>query len=220
SRDTEWLTDTLPPSSSLTRNVRETWTETMQVQNLSICYLLHAACQCDPQGSISSECDKVGGQCRCKANVIGRRCDQCAPGTYGFGVSGCTDCNCHPLGSEMAQCNRETGQCECRDGMAGARCDECARGFTGIFPNCVRCHQCFQLWDDYLCQMRRDLDHIQYNIQRILESGITPGVGNDRIKELEQKLKQVQDLIDAGDTDKIHQLIGQRMDDLRWATTV
>lgn len=47
------------------------------------------ACDCDPQGSVSSLCDVRGGQCRCRPNVIGRRCDQCAPGTYGFGPSGC-----------------------------------------------------------------------------------------------------------------------------------
>uniref|UniRef100_A0A452J7H0 Laminin subunit beta 2 n=1 Tax=Gopherus agassizii TaxID=38772 RepID=A0A452J7H0_9SAUR len=48
------------------------------------------ACQCDPQGSTSSVCQPVGGQCTCKPHVIGRRCDQCAPGTYGFGPSGCS----------------------------------------------------------------------------------------------------------------------------------
>uniref|UniRef100_A0A3B3VEC4 Laminin, beta 2 (laminin S) n=1 Tax=Poecilia latipinna TaxID=48699 RepID=A0A3B3VEC4_9TELE len=46
-------------------------------------------CNCDPQGSISSLCDPRGGQCRCRSNIIGRRCDKCAPGTYGFGPSGC-----------------------------------------------------------------------------------------------------------------------------------
>lgn len=52
------------------------------------------ACNCDPQGSISSLCDVRGGQCRCRPNVIGRRCDQCAPGMYGFGPSGCTGEKC------------------------------------------------------------------------------------------------------------------------------
>lgn len=115
----------------------------------------------------------------------------------------------------MAQCNRVTGACECREGAAGKHCDECARGFTGNFPQCVQCHPCFQLWDDTVCQIRRDLEHIEYTVQRILESGVTPGVGDMRIKELERKLKQVQDLISMEDSERIHQLIGQSIDDLR-----
>ena len=47
------------------------------------------ACECDPQGSLSSVCDPNGGQCQCRPNVVGRRCDRCAPGTFGFGPSGC-----------------------------------------------------------------------------------------------------------------------------------
>lgn len=127
-----------------------------------------------------------------------------------------SECNCHPLGSEMAQCDRITGVCECREGAAGKQCDECARGFTGNFPKCVQCHPCFQLWDDAVCQIKRDLEHIEYTVQKILENGITPGVGDTRIRELERKLKQVQDLISAEDSDRIHQLIGQSIDDLRW----
>lgn len=49
-----------------------------------------AACQCDPQGSRSSECQAQGGQCECKPHVLGRRCDHCAPGSYGFGPLGCS----------------------------------------------------------------------------------------------------------------------------------
>lgn len=48
-----------------------------------------AACECDPQGSLSSVCDPNGGQCQCRPNVVGRTCDRCAPGTFGFGPSGC-----------------------------------------------------------------------------------------------------------------------------------
>uniref|UniRef100_A0A8C2XN41 Laminin, beta 2 (laminin S) n=1 Tax=Cyclopterus lumpus TaxID=8103 RepID=A0A8C2XN41_CYCLU len=51
--------------------------------------VLPTACSCDPQGSMSSMCHVRGGQCHCRPNVIGRRCDQCAPGTHGFGPSGC-----------------------------------------------------------------------------------------------------------------------------------
>lgn len=109
-----------------------------------------------------------------------------------------------------------TGACECREGAAGKRCDECARGFTGTFPSCVQCHPCFQLWDDAVCQIKRDLDHIQYVIQKILENGgVTSGVGDKRIAELEKKLKQVKDLINTEERDRIHQLIGQSIDDLR-----
>lgn len=108
-----------------------------------------------------------------------------------------------------------TGACVCKEGATGRHCDQCARGFTGVFPDCVQCHACFQLWDDAVCQLKRDLEHIEYTVQKILESGVTPGVGNTRIKELERKLKLIQTLLRMEDSERIHQLIGQSIDDLR-----
>lgn len=46
-------------------------------------------CECDPTGSVSKFCNEYGGFCTCKPNVVGRRCDRCAPGTYGFSPEGC-----------------------------------------------------------------------------------------------------------------------------------
>ncbi|XP_055788480.1 laminin subunit beta-2-like [Salvelinus fontinalis] len=96
------------------------------------------ACQCDPQGSVSSVCDMRGGQCRCRSNVIGRRCDHCGPGTYGFGPAGCKACECSLEGAVTRFCDQLTGQCPCSQGAFGQRCDGCHAGHWG-FPNCKQC---------------------------------------------------------------------------------
>ncbi|KAB5546301.1 hypothetical protein PHYPO_G00070480 [Pangasianodon hypophthalmus] len=78
----------------------------------SISSVMHTgaiSCHCDAQGSLSVECKKIGGQCQCKPNVIGRHCNQCAPRTYGFGPYGCTACECHRDGSDAQQCDPVTG---------------------------------------------------------------------------------------------------------------
>jgi len=95
-------------------------------------------CDCDLTGSLSYECNPVGGQCECKSNVVGRRCDQCAPGTYGFGPNGCEPCNCHAIGSRDNFCNIENGQCLCIPNVYNRICDECQPGTYG-FPHCRPC---------------------------------------------------------------------------------
>ncbi|XP_071783632.2 laminin subunit beta-1 isoform X1 [Centroberyx gerrardi] len=172
-------------------------------------------CGCNLQHALGTHCNMFTGQCHCRPGFGGKQCTECEQFHWGDPRVQCEECNCHPLGSETAQCDRVTGACECREGAAGRRCDECARGFTGAFPKCVQCHPCFQLWDDAVCQIKRDLDHIQHTVQKLLESGVTPEIGDGRIQDLERKLKQVQDLLSGGDSDRMHQLIGQSIDDLR-----
>uniref|UniRef100_A0ABM5FJ00 Laminin subunit beta-1-like n=1 Tax=Pogona vitticeps TaxID=103695 RepID=A0ABM5FJ00_9SAUR len=108
----------------------------------SISALMHDGalpCQCDPQGSTSSVCHKLGGQCQCKPNVMGQRCDQCVPGTYGFGPYGCSSCACSPEGSISRICDPVSGQCRCQHGTVGRPCDQCPPGHWG-FPSCRPCH--------------------------------------------------------------------------------
>nr|XP_015824219.2 laminin subunit beta-2 isoform X1 [Nothobranchius furzeri]XP_054602176.1 laminin subunit beta-2 isoform X1 [Nothobranchius furzeri] len=171
-------------------------------------------CSCDRQHALGPHCNLFTGQCQCRPGFGGKRCTECEPLHWGDPRLECRECSCDPLGSETAQCDRKTGQCECRDGVTGRRCNECARGFIGDFPRCVPCHPCFQLWDDHVCTIKRDLDHFRYTVEKILESGISPGLGDTRIKELEKNLNKVLDLIGAGDSDGVHRLVAQSIDDL------
>ena len=49
------------------------------------------ACDCDPRGSESMQCDKRTGQCQCVAGVTGYKCDRCARGTTGQ-LPNCVPC--------------------------------------------------------------------------------------------------------------------------------
>ncbi|MEJ1288269.1 hypothetical protein NN561_019300 [Cricetulus griseus] len=109
----------------------------------SISAMIHQtglACECDPQGSLSSVCDPNGGQCQCRPNVVGRACNRCAPGTFGFGPNGCKPCDCDLQGSVDAFCDAVTGQCHCFQGIYARQCDRCLPGHWG-FPSCQPC-QC------------------------------------------------------------------------------
>ncbi|KAJ8664871.1 hypothetical protein QAD02_006533 [Eretmocerus hayati] len=96
------------------------------------------SCECDETGSHSKICENYGGACSCKPNVVGRRCDRCAPGTYGFGPEGCVPCDCDGTGALDNFCDVGTGRCKCRDNTYGRNCGLCEPGFWN-FPNCIRC---------------------------------------------------------------------------------
>ncbi|XP_058121122.1 laminin subunit alpha [Anopheles ziemanni] len=92
-------------------------------------------CNCDYSGSTSFECEPFGGQCQCKPNIIGRRCEACKTGYYGF--PDCKPCNC----PSTAQCHKDTGECVCPDRVTGEKCDQCMP-YTFGFDQIIGCEEC------------------------------------------------------------------------------
>ncbi|XP_032317404.1 laminin subunit alpha-5 isoform X1 [Camelus ferus] len=87
-------------------------------------------------------CDVDSGQCRCRPNVAGRRCDTCAPGFHGY--PSCRPCDCHEAGSAPGTCDPLTGQCYCKENVQGPRCDQCRLGtFSLEAANPKGCTRCF-----------------------------------------------------------------------------
>ncbi|EFN79905.1 laminin subunit alpha [Harpegnathos saltator] len=92
-------------------------------------------CNCIIDGSTSLECEKFGGQCPCRPNIIGRRCEICKTGFYGF--PRCRPCNC----PTTALCESDSGRCICPSHVTGARCDQCEVGTYGFHP-IIGCEEC------------------------------------------------------------------------------
>ncbi|TMS36985.1 hypothetical protein L596_004022 [Steinernema carpocapsae] len=92
-------------------------------------------CDCNPQGAKKFCCEEYGGQCQCKENVIGRKCDRCAPGYYNF--PNCLKCKC----GVNQQCDERTGQCYCPPYVEGQTCDKCVPYAFGFDP-LIGCQQC------------------------------------------------------------------------------
>uniref|UniRef100_A0A8D8UVI4 Laminin subunit alpha n=1 Tax=Cacopsylla melanoneura TaxID=428564 RepID=A0A8D8UVI4_9HEMI len=98
---------------------------------------LHGAlsCQCDVDGSKSFECEQFGGQCQCLPYVIGRRCEICATGYYGFPY--CKKCDC----PATALCDTVTGACICPPRVKGDKCDQC-ESYTYGYDPIIGCDEC------------------------------------------------------------------------------
>ncbi|XP_058895005.1 usherin [Kogia breviceps] len=94
-------------------------------------------CNCNASGTVDGDitCHPNSGQCKCKANVIGLRCDHC---DFGFKFlqsvndDGCEPCQCNLHGSVTQLCNPLSGQCECKQEVKGLQCDTCREHFYGL----------------------------------------------------------------------------------------
>uniref|UniRef100_A0A8D0R6P0 Usherin n=1 Tax=Sus scrofa TaxID=9823 RepID=A0A8D0R6P0_PIG len=94
-------------------------------------------CHCNTSGTVNGDitCHPKSGQCKCKANVIGLRCDHCNFGfkfLRSFNDDGCEPCQCNLHGSVNKLCNPLSGQCECKKEAKGLQCDTCREHFYGL----------------------------------------------------------------------------------------
>uniref|UniRef100_A0A087XG25 Laminin subunit alpha 3 n=1 Tax=Poecilia formosa TaxID=48698 RepID=A0A087XG25_POEFO len=91
-------------------------------------------CDCDKSGSTGAVCDPVGGQCPCRQHVIGRQCNKCATGYYGFPY--CKPCEC---GRRL--CDEVTGRCICPPQTVKPTCDSCQHQTFSYHP-LLGCENC------------------------------------------------------------------------------
>lgn len=108
------------------------------------------ACDCFMAGVTSngsclqkSTDDQEAGQCFCKPDVIGRKCDKCKFGYFGIQTGNCSACNCSLFGTFTDKgntCDQITGQCMCKNTTHSRTCSRCKPGFYS-FPT-SKDHEC------------------------------------------------------------------------------
>ncbi|XP_030221443.1 laminin subunit beta-1a isoform X1 [Gadus morhua] len=151
-------------------------------------------CDCDPAHSYGSSCNEISGQCSCNAGFGGRTCRECRELYWGDPEVKCHACDCEPRGTAEQQCNKASGRCVCVEGVSGPRCDVCARGYSGTFPDCQRCHQCFADWDVVVGQLANQTHRLVTKVNGIKASGIT-GPYKQTMDNLERSAADVSTLL-------------------------
>ncbi|XP_055956250.1 cell death abnormality protein 1-like, partial [Patella vulgata] len=70
-------------------------------------------------------CTKDNGNCTCKTNFSGNKCDSCTQGRYGTGCYHGTNCKTRCSSNCTEECNKSTGRCiECISGIFGDDCNK------------------------------------------------------------------------------------------------
>ncbi|XP_050402328.1 laminin subunit alpha-3 [Patella vulgata] len=89
------------------------------------------------------------GDCFCKKNVIGSKCDTCKEGFFNLRVDnneGCEECGCFTSGTVGGStvCEADSiGQCPCKANVGNRKCDVCKDGFYNLVAvNLAGCTPC------------------------------------------------------------------------------
>uniref|UniRef100_A0A663LNJ8 Laminin subunit beta-1 n=1 Tax=Athene cunicularia TaxID=194338 RepID=A0A663LNJ8_ATHCN len=151
-------------------------------------------CGCDPARSLGPACNEFTGQCQCMPGFGGRTCQECQELFWGDPDVECQACDCNPRGIQTPQCDRATGQCICNEGVEGPRCDKCSRGYSGFFPDCVPCHQCFALWDVIISELANRTQQFLDRANALKITGVT-GPYQQTLNTLEEKLSEIKTII-------------------------
>uniref|UniRef100_A0AAX7TZM5 Laminin, beta 1a n=1 Tax=Astatotilapia calliptera TaxID=8154 RepID=A0AAX7TZM5_ASTCA len=133
-------------------------------------------------------CSQISGQCSCHTGFGGRMCSECKELFWGDPEIKCHACDCDPRGISEQQCNKVSGHCMCVEGVSGPRCDTCARGFSGTFPNCSRCHQCFAEWDNIVGQLTNQTHRLVNKVNALKASGVN-GPYRKSIESMERSVQ-------------------------------
>lgn len=106
----------------------------------------------------------------------------------------CRACDCDPRGIETPQCDQSTGQCVCVEGVEGPRCDKCTRGYSGVFPDCTPCHQCFALWDVIIAELTNRTQKFLEKAKALKISGVI-GPYRETVDSVEKKVNEIRDIL-------------------------
>lgn len=73
---------------------------------------------------------------------------------------------------------------------AGPLCDECARGYTGLWPNCEPCGECFRNWDNIVQNLRTNVEAMIEKANNIEDTGVA-SVYDEQFADMEKALEDV-----------------------------
>lgn len=187
------------------------------------------SCNCDPIGSFNASCDIFTGECFCKPGVVGKKCDKCAAAHYGFSDEGCRACECDPSGSKGTQCDQygQCPCNENVEGRRCDRCKENKYDRHQGCLDCPACYNLVQdaanehreklgrlarilndiqskpiVIDD--SEFAGKLHAVQEKIDILLEDAKSGSGGgektlNEMLEDLEERLVEVQKLLDNAD---------------------